>query len=322
MKRKLIIGSIISGAFFYLAVRDVNWSILGSVLRQTHVGYFALSITVGLINVVARAWRWKFIMLPIKRISTASLLSATFIGLMANNLLPARLGEIVRAYVIGRKESVSRTASFATIVYERIVDVFSLLALLWVSLMFSSGPAWLQRTGWWLLTVNILGIISLYLMERHQAAVSRVFERALSPLPGRFRDRAVTATRSFTVGLATLSRTDTILPIILLSALVWVTAAFALWACLPAVGIHLPFVASVTLLVLVSLGSMIPSAPAYIGVTQYACIVGLATYGIPKSEALAYSLLFHAGTFFPVTIIGLTLLGREGLRFSDLSSSR
>jgi len=322
VKRKLVIGSIVSAFFLYLAVRDVDWADLGSVLGRTHLGYFALSIVIGLVNVVVRAWRWKFIMLPVKSVSLSSLTSATFIGLMANNLLPARLGEIVRAFVLGKRESVSRTATFATIVYERIVDVFSLLALLWVSLVFGSGPEWLQRAGWLLLVANVLGVAALWLMERHQAAFVHGVERLLSPLSERFRDRAVQATRSFSIGLATLSRTDTILPIIFSSVIVWGTAMLALWACLPAVGIQIPFSASITILVLVSLGSMIPSAPAYVGVLQYACIVALAIYSVPRSEALAYSLVFHVGMFFSVTIIGLMLLGREGLRLRDLSTSR
>ena len=82
---------------------------------------------------------------------------------------------------------------------------------------------------------------------------------------------------------------------------------------------HPPFLASVTLVVLVSMGTMIPSAPAYLGTTQYACVLSLALFGIDKSEALAYSLVYHAAHFFPITITGLVYLWRMQIRFDELS---
>jgi uncharacterized membrane protein YbhN (UPF0104 family) len=107
--------------------------------------------------------------------------------------------------------------------------------------------------------------------------------------------------------------------VVLLSIPVWGFATLGVYYCLVAIDMNLPFMASVVLIVLISLGSMIPSAPAYIGTMQYACILGLAIYSIDKSQALAYSTLYHASQFFPITLVGLYYAWRSSIRFSDVS---
>lgn len=319
MKKNFIIGSIISAIFLYLALRGIEWNVLWRVLGETRVVYVVPAIAAGLLSHYTRSYRWKFMLIPLKSISTNSLFSATMIGFMANNLLPARLGEIVRAYALGRREQISRTASFATIVYERIIDVFCLLVLLWVMLMSVPGPQWLRQTALWLLAANVLLMIAMLAMERHRGLVARLVERAARPLSAQARDRISQATRSYLGGLSGMTRVRTLIPIALTSVLVWGFAMLGIYLCFGALGMHVPPVATVALVVLVAMGSMIPSAPAFLGTTQYACVVGLGLFGIGKSEALAYSILYHALQFFPVTILGFYYLSKSHIRFSDIS---
>lgn len=319
MKKNFIIGTIVSAFFLYLALRGIEWDVLWRVLRETRAAYIVPAVLAGLLSHYTRSYRWKFMLLPIKRISTASLFSATMIGFMANNLLPARLGEIVRAYALGRREQISRTASFATIVYERIVDVFCLLVLLWVMLMNVPGPEWMRRTAVWLLAANVLLMIAMLAMEKHRGLVTRLVERAARPLRPALRDKIHQATQGYLGGLSGMTSVRTLLPIALGSVPVWGFAMLGIYLCFGALGMHLPPVATVALVVLVAMGSMIPSAPAFLGTTQYACVVGLGLFGIGKTEALAYSILYHAMQFFPVTILGFYYLSKSRIRFSDIS---
>ncbi|MFQ5511129.1 MAG: lysylphosphatidylglycerol synthase transmembrane domain-containing protein [Candidatus Krumholzibacteriia bacterium] len=318
MKRKLLLGSLVSALFLYLAMRDIQWSTLWDVVKRTQFRYLIPSAFFTMFGHYCRSYRWKFMMLPVKRIPTNNLFAATAVGFMANNLLPARLGELVRAYILGKRERVSRTASFATIVYERVVDVFTLLVLLWVMLLKVDGPEWLRTSGAWILVVNVALLGMMVFMERKRETFLRWVTRLASPLPDRMQARADRATQAFVSGLTTVTQARTLLPIALTSALVWLCAILGFYFCLLALDMHPPFVASVTLVVLVSMGTMIPSAPAYLGTTQYACIVSLAIFGIGKSEALAYSLLYHATHFFPITLTGLFYLWRMHIRFDEL----
>ena len=322
MKRNLLIGSIISGVFLYLALRGIEWKVLWGVLRETRFEYVVPAVAFTLLGHYFRAYRWKFMLLPIKPIGTRSLFSSTAIGFMANNILPARLGELVRAYVLGRRERISRTASFATIVYERIIDVFSLLILLGVTLARIPGPEWLRRGTIWLLVFNVLLLAAMLLMERYRHLVSRWVEKASRPLKQDIRMKIQRGTEGYLGGLAGMTRVKTLVPIALASIPVWGFAMLAIYFCFGALGMDAPLIANLVLVVLVAMGSMIPSAPAYLGTTQYACIVGLGLFGVGKSEALAYSILYHATQFFPITVLGLCLLWKAQIRFDEISKSR
>jgi len=322
MKRKLLIGSVLSLVFLYLALRDIQWNSLAEVFQRTRAVPLLLCVVFTLLGHYMRAFRWKIMMLPVKDIRTNSLFSATVIGLMANNLLPARLGEVVRAYVLGREEQVSRTASFASIVFERIVDVFTLLLLLWIMLMRIDGPPWLQSSGILILGLNIAVFVMILLMVKYKERCLVVIARLSGPLPDRIQTKIESSSAAFISGLGAAGRASSLIPIALTSILVWGFAILGTWFALESLDLPVPVEASLTLLIFVSLGTMIPSAPAYLGTFQYACIVALALYQIDKSEALAFSLLFHASQFLPTTLVGLFFMWKSQIRFGDLSRNR
>jgi hypothetical protein len=319
MKKKLLIGTIISAVFLYLAFRGIQWGILWSVLKQTRVIYLVPTIVLSLMSHYSRAYRWKFMLLPVKSIPTRRLFSATMIGFMANNLLPARLGELVRADVLGRREQISRTASFATIVYERIVDVFSLLVLLWVTLHQMPGRPWLRKSALWILALNVLLMLAMLAVYKYRETVSRWVVRAARRLKPGHQTAIQRATDGYLTGLAGMTHPRTLVPIALGSVAVWGFALLGVHFCFRAVSMDLPVLSSIVVIVLVSMGSMIPSAPAFIGTTQYACIIALGFFGVEKSEALAYSILYHAVQFFPVTVLGFYYLSKERIRFREIS---
>jgi len=322
MKKKLVLGSVISAFFLFLALRDIQWNVLWEVLGRTKSLYLIPAIVFTMAGHYSRSYRWKFLLRPVKDIHTWNLFAATSIGFMANNLLPARLGEIVRAYVLGKQEHISRTATFATIVYERIIDVFSLLILLWVMLAKVPGPEWLKTSMVWILVLNMAAFIVMLMMVRSPATVKRLVERLTSRFSESLQAKAFRVTEGYLAGLAGITEVRSLIPIVVTSIGVWFFAMLGLYYCFLALDMQVPLLANVTLIVLVAMGSMIPSAPAYLGTTQYACIVGLALYGVDKSEALAFSLLYHATQFFPITLAGLYYAWRSQIRFTDISSKK
>ncbi|HEU4365191.1 MAG TPA: lysylphosphatidylglycerol synthase transmembrane domain-containing protein [Candidatus Krumholzibacteria bacterium] len=322
MKRKLLIGTLISIAFLYLAVRGIAWSEFVEALRQTRYAFLIPGVMFTMLGHFSRSLRWKFMMDPIKVCRIGPLWSATAIAFMVNNLLPARLGEFVRALAIGRSERVSRSASFATIVYERVVDVFVLIVLLWYSMVTISGPAWLARSAEILIACNVALFVLLFAMVRWRARFRALVERAARPLPADTRRRLHVSADSFVDGLGVVTRPRAALPIIALSLVVWGCAVLGVYFCVLAFRLEVPLLASLFVIVVVSLGSMIPSAPAFLGTMQYACIIGLAAFGVQRADALAFSTVYHATQFFPITIAGLYYAWRSHLRFSELSEGK
>ena len=321
MKRKLAVGIAVSAAFLWLAARGIDWSEFGAALRRTRYLFLIPAVVLTMLGHFSRAVRWRFMMSPIKLCPVGALWSATAIAFMVNNLLPARLGEFVRALVIGKTQQVSRSASFATIVYERVVDVFVLIILLWFCMVRISGPEWLAGSAEVLVVFNVALFLLLWAMVRWRTRFRALLDRAIRPLPAETRRRVHGSAGAFVDGLGVVTRPASALPIAALSLAVWGCAVAAVYCCVLAFRLELPPITSVFLIVLISLGSMIPSAPAFLGTLQYACVVGLAVYGVDRSHALAFSTVYHATQFFPITIAGLYYAWRSHLGLAELSGT-
>jgi uncharacterized protein (TIRG00374 family) len=322
MKKKLALGIVSSALFLWLAGRGIDWTQFGEALRQTQYIYLVPGVVFTMLGHFSRAVRWKFMMAPVKECTIRPLWAATAIAFMVNNLLPARLGELVRAFVIGRSQNVSRSASFATIVYERVVDVFVLIILLWFCMVRISGPDWLARSAEILVVFNVALFLLLWSMARWRNRFRTLIGRAVRPFPPETRQRMHDSADAFVVGLGVVTRPASTLPIGLLSIAVWGCAVAGVWFCILAFGLDLPPLASVLMIVLISLGSMIPSAPAFLGTLQYACVIGLGVYGIDRSHALAFSAVYHATQFLPITAAGLYYAWRSHLHWRELSEGR
>jgi uncharacterized protein (TIRG00374 family) len=322
MKKKLLLGVVSSALFLWLASRGIDWSQFGQALARTRWIYLVPAVFFTMLGHFTRSIRWKFMMDPIKRCGIRPLWSATAIAFMVNNLLPARLGELVRAFVIGRSQHVSRSASFATIVYERVVDVFVLILLLWFCMVRISGPEWLARSAQILVVFNFALFFLLFAMVRWRERFRLLIARVVRPFPHETQRRMHDAADAFVSGLGVVARPKASLPIALLSIVVWGCAVLGVWFCLIAFRLHLPPMASLMVIVLVSLGSMIPSAPAFLGTLQYACVIALGLYGIDRANALAYSAVYHATQFLPITLTGLYYLWGSHLHWRELTEGR
>jgi len=322
MKKKLFLGVVSSALFLWLAARGIDWTQFVRALEQTRWVYLIPAVVFTLLGHFSRSVRWKFMMVPVKNCAIQPLWAATAIAFMVNNLLPARLGELVRAFVIGRSQHVSRSASFATIVYERVVDVFVLILLLWFCMQRISGPEWLARSAEILVAFNVALFCLLFAMVRWRERFRALIARLVRPFPADTQRRMHDSADAFVVGLGVVTKPGAALPIVVLSAVVWGCAILGVWFSLVAFRLHLPAFASLLLIVLVSLGSMIPSAPAFLGTLQYACVVGLGIYSIDRADALAFSAVYHSTQFLPITLIGLYYALSTHLHFRELATGR
>jgi len=320
MSWKSWIGILISAVLLFLAFRKVNLGELKLALEGARYVYVIPSVVLMLASLWLRAFRWRFLLNPVKRIGIMSLFHATAIGLMGNNLLPARLGEFMRAHVIGEREKISRSASFATVVVERTFDGFTILLFLAVILVAESThfPGWLRNASVVAVVFYVGALAFLILFATRKNAVVRVIEVLSRPFPERFRRLVLHALNSFAAGLGILRSTRDIFIAALLSPLVWLPSAAILHLLLISFGIHLPVFVSFLLLIALCIGVMIPSAPGFIGTIQFVSVAVLGLFGVPRSQALSFSLVSHACTFIPVTVAGLVCLLVERVSFSEM----
>jgi uncharacterized protein (TIRG00374 family) len=321
---KLALGIVISVAGVWWSMRGVDLGQVWAVLQRANYGGFALVVFATVLGFWIRAVRWRSLLGGGRPVGLDSLFSATMIGFMANNVLPLRLGEFVRAWALARRESLSKTTVFATVIVERIVDMLTLLGIFGIALLVHpighESPAWeITRRGAVALVVLSVGFtVFMVVLERHPRLMHSMVRRVSGLLPARHRNRAAVAIDHFVDGLSLFRDIPRLSWVFLLSFLMFGLIAFALWVGLRALGIRLPWDAGITMLVITAIGIMVPAAPGYIGTMNAACVAGLLLFGVGKDQSVPFSWFYWAGQWIPVTSLGLFYLRREGLSLRSL----
>jgi uncharacterized protein (TIRG00374 family) len=319
VKGKVWIGLGVSLLCLWLAFRGVEIDQVVRSFRDVRPLYL---IPVLLLAVFVRffvtAVRWQVLLYPIKRVSLHRLFGVTMIGFMANNVLPARMGEFVRAYALGKAEHLSKSLSFATIVVERIFDGLTLLLFLLLSVFFVSFPAWLTRAAYasLVLYMGVLGGLFWLWSGRSFGPLARL---GLF-VPSRLRERAQGLLASFTLGLDILGHGWALVAVAALSILDWLVIVASLHVTFLAFDLSLPPIAAFVVTVVVALGVTLPSSPGFVGTYQFFTVVGLGFFSVPDSVSFSVSLVSHAIQYVPITVIGLIYFWRENLSFRELNA--
>ena len=329
MWKHYLIGIAVSLAAGWLFMRAVPLDQMGQALKAMDPIYLLPNVAFYLLSYVIRAWRWHFLMRPVARVKFRPLFAALMIGFLGNNLLPAHLGEFVRAYVLGRSEKVSKSATFATVVLERVYDGLAVLFLLMIVLLFMDLPQGaVQGT---VLTANILRLagwaglalfgglmILLQFFRWQRAGAMRVCRFFLKPLPASLAERIVGMLDAFADGLA-LTRPLDLLWIGLTSLGVWLALGAWAWSLFPAFGLDLGLMSGVLMQVVTALALLIPSAPAFVGTFHLAAAATLAFMGASGAVAGSYAMVLWVVHFIITNVVGLYYLWREGLGWRALT---
>lgn len=320
MKLGSWLGIAISVVLVIVLVRIVNLDEMLAALRTVDYWYVLLAMVLVIATFWLKAIRWRVLLAPVGAVSTADLFSAVTIGMMANNLLPARAGEVIRAVIVGRRQRIGFGAAFATVVVERVFDgIMVLVLLLGVVVAFPLPEE--VRIGGWLSAVLYGGVLAgLLAFSFFRRWIEPWLAFLLRPFPATLRHMVLGQLGRFASGLLILRDPKRIATSLLLSALLWVLFGVIVEVLLRAFTLDVPPTASAVLLLTTALGVTVPSGPAYIGVIQWAFVFGLGLFGVSESVALGISLVFHAANFVPNTLLGLVFLGRESMGLGQLAS--
>ena len=235
-------------------------------------------------------------------------MSALLVGLLFNNILPARAGEAARIVVLHQREGTSRVEALGTVVVERALDVFCLLLLLFVAAHWLPPVSWLEPALVLAIAIAVVLALAALILARWG---DRPLRAALRPL-ARFRvigeRRADTAGVNLAQGLAAL-RDWRLLGIgIVLTTLSWLCLGLSMWFVLQAFALGLSPIAGVLVAIAVNLGMILPSSPGALGVFEASVLVALNAYGVPKEEALSVALVAHVLNFVPFIVAGVVVL--------------
>jgi glycosyltransferase 2 family protein len=257
---------------------------------------------------------------PVKRISLPQIWPVTVLGYAGNLVLPARLGEVLRAAVL-RTRGVPMSVGLATIATERAIDGVTGVAMLLVTMPMlpQSAPAWLLTAGRVVGLLFAVGLLALWLILAARPLVARFLDR-LSRSFSMLQPPSAWALR-FIDGLEVLRSPSLLARTLGITALAWAASVVEYWLAMRAMGVRLSPAAATFSLAAIGLGSAIPAAPGYVGTQELVGVTVLGLWGVPAATALAASLAFHAVEIVPIGVAGLIVGWREGVGFSPRAAS-
>ena len=328
---KGVLGLTISAALLTWTLRHESPAAIWAVLRASNLWLMVGGALIATLVFPLRALRWQVILEPIARLPFGPLWRSVAVGMMVNNVVPARAGELARAYAITRETpQVGFAAAFASLAVDRLMDAVVVVCLLVASVSLSGISPDTTISG--VTTVRSLTIVSgliavgalafVTLMAFAPALVERMADRVLAAVAPRFRVRLLALLRGLLSGLGALRSPSRFARILAWATVMWLVNALSFWISFRSVGIDVPYSAALFVQGIIAIGVAFPSSPGFFGVFEFAGVNGLALYNVPASLAVSWALGFHILSFLPITFIGLYYFGRMGLHFRDIGKAK
>ena len=318
---------VLSVGLLALFLRGANLSVVWMEMRQANAWLVAFSAMITIATMVLRAIRWQYLLAPIGHASFAAAFRTTTIGFAASAVLPARAGEVIRPYLLARQAGLSATATFATIIIERLLDAVTCVILLAsFVLLFDPGMERADSTLYRLLEIGgmVVGVVALlvlggmFVAAGDPRAAGRWAYKLEHLLPGRLTHALAGALLRFAEGLAVVRTPRRLLSTLLLSFPLWLSIGLGIWAVTLAFDIDMPFTGSFLLIALLVVGVSVPT-PGGVGGFEAAVQIGLTSfYGVPNDRAVGAALVLHIVGLVPTVALGFLFLIQDGLGFGTV----
>lgn len=326
MRLNFIIGIGISVlSIYYLATKIDAPELIASIKSANLLPLIPAALT-NFLAIWIRSLRWKYLLKPVGEVRVGTLFHATLSGYMVNMLLPGRIGELLRAYIVGERDGVSKLSAMATVVVERLVDSFCIVAIVLAVLIISAlgfaseitdaipGLIYYGAGA----AVVLTGLLILLLVMRgNRDWALKFFSPLMRILPHGAGQRFETLVNSFLDGLDSLEKSRNLAMVIILSVPLWTVSAIFNYMVISSFGITLPLYGYFFLIITQALGIAVPT-PGYMGSYHLAARTGLVWMGINETQAQSLAILLHASFFIPLIIVGLIFWWMGGLSFKAI----
>jgi glycosyltransferase 2 family protein len=320
------LGILISaGCLAYIGF-TTNWDDAWQQLANANYPLLALSAVMATLMFPIRALKWRAILDPVQKVGFGPLWRSVAIGMMVNNVVGFRAGEPARAYALTREvPSIPFPISLASLAVDRAFDAMVVILLTAIAMFLPGAPVGttaVVRHGAMVFSIFALGLIAgLYALVFFPDTLIRLFEllaRKVSPAVER---RGSEVLRSFASGLSILRSPTHFASVFGWTLVHWLVQPVAFWLAFQSVGIAAPWSAALLVQGAIVVGVSVPSTPGYFGPFEIAAGAALPLYGISKTTATTWAVVFHVASFIPITLIGAHYFARLGIKMSDVGAA-
>jgi len=277
------------------SIRGMGWRWLLPALVGDVLSYYC------------QGFRWRLLLTPLGRISSRSATQAIYVGLFSNEILPLRIGELVRAYLVSRQIGTGVKQIIPSIAVERLFDAFWMAVAIGITAIFIPLPRDLARAA------DILGIVVLFATVFLLWIVLRQAVHPAAQQPYSIGARVLSFLSEMAFGFQKIGLNVSFHQSLAVSPSILLLQSVAFWLVMIAYGIHLSAWAAVAVYLFIRLGTIIPNTPANVGTYQFFCVLGLTLFGVDKSVAAAFSFVVFAVLTVPLWAIGIIALSRTGM---------
>ena len=310
-------------AFFF---RKADPAKVWAETRRADPFLLAYAVIVTALTYAVRAWRWQMLLAPIGPTRFAVAFETTVIGFAANSLIPGRVGEVLRPYLLARRESLNATSAFATIILERVLDLVTVL-LLFAVFVFGVGPGVISGDPAQLALVKlgggiaaasaVAGLVVLFALGGHPERLGRMALGVERLLPARLAGVVARFVETFAQGLAVMRDPVRLVTALALSFPMWMSIAAGIWLTSQAFHITFPYTGSFLVMTVLVVGVAAPT-PGGVGGFHAAYQFAVTQFFAASTDrAIGAAIVLHAASFVPVTLLGLLFMTREGLTFGS-----
>ncbi len=310
----IILGFAISIVLLYFSLKGIQFDEIWAILKKTNLALAFTPLIFIATAISLSSFRWARVAGATVRFGEA--FTANLIGMFANNVLPLRLGEVVKGYVLSRKKGLSFTYACSTVVLDRFFDLTGLLLLTLIFFPRASLPPVVSKGIFAVIGMLVLCVLLIILLSRESFA-NHLSKRFLT-IEKSFLSRLTRRMLEVQENLRRIGSPMTIVFFVVVSFCDWLSMSVALYLVTLALGVSVPFVCIPFVCALLNFGITVPSSPGYVGVYQFLIVYLLSIFGVPRSEGFTISILYHASWYVPYTIVGFAFSLREHLRLRDI----
>jgi glycosyltransferase 2 family protein len=319
----LFIAALTLG-LLWLFFRNIELHATWQAIAHARLGLIFAAVLVTLMTYVLRAWRWQALLRPIGHARFRTAFRTTVIGFAATFLLPGRIGEVLRPYLLARTEGFKATATFATVIVERLLDVCTVVMLFAVALPFVNVDVGREVKTASAIAVagSLVLLVLLFVLAGHPERLGRWAGKLARHLPARIAELTEQLVRTFAEGLKVMRHPGQLVLAEFWSVPLWSSIALGVWLTSLAFDLTFPFMGSFLVLALLAAGVSLPT-PGGVGGFHYTYLLALTQFfGAPREVSAAAALVLHAVSFVPVTLVGLVFMWQDGLTLGSLKGMR
>ncbi len=321
MKKKQIVLLVITLIFLVLVFNKIDFATLWETVQKFDIKYLAAIVIVFLSSLYVRGIRWKFLLMNDPKYSAYNLAEIFTVGNMLNIFMPARAGDIYRAYYLGEEKGEKKLKVFGTVILERLFDGIAMFCILLGAILLYSDAQWILNLTLGIGAVFIVGTLTFYLIFKYNKS-REICKAVVSHIPSEKIQRVVRRLNAhlnvFIRGFSAFKKPLYMLLILALSFAAWGLEAVAACLIVNSFGLNLGILAGVFVLTLTSFSTMIPSTSVLVGPYQAAYILALGLFGIEKSQALAISAVHQIILILIFTITGGLIMLKFNIKAQNL----